>query len=83
MAKIDLCSAFNEHEEIEPEEVAQSVNAFTNVIEEVGVISLILSDNELNQTSAGHIANSFCSLPMLQVLDLNNASLRNGCMIIA
>ena len=54
-----------------------------NVIEEVGVISLILSDNELNQTSAGHIANSFCSLPMLQELDLNNASLRNGCMIIA
>lgn len=68
---------------MEPEEVAQSVNAFMNVIEEVGIISLILSDNELNPTSAGHIANSFCSLSMLQVLDLNNASLRTGCMIIA
>lgn len=59
MLEVNLGSAFNEYESMEPEEVAQSVQEFMSALEEVGVKKLIMSDNEFNSMSANSLAASF------------------------
>lgn len=76
LQKIDLSGAFFEHETMEPEEIANSINTFFNAIEQTGIVSLVLSRNELNQSSAHSIAVALPSLSTLQELNLTKTLIR-------
>ena len=61
MEKIDLSDSFCVYEEdnIEVEEIAQSISTLFDAIERVGAKTIILRGNDLNQSSAMSIASSF------------------------
>lgn len=83
MLKLNIERSFCCSTEIEEEENAQALATMIDKIKTKGVKELYLAWNIFSLSSAGMLANTFKELPMLQVLDLSNAMLREETVTMA
>ena len=82
MTLVDLERCFADEDDLE-EERPMAIETLLDAVDEKGALQLNFAINMISDTIATRISESFERIPMLQVLDLSNAMLRNETATIA